>query len=118
MRTPTRVKDTSCDPDDFHIRWYADGEPNASVECLDRHLAGRGDTAAIVFEPDAPSVAAQRLSYRELHARVCRLTNALPNLGLGKHARVTLYLTMIPEAAVAMLDCARTCAAHMGVLGG
>src|SRR3546814_10423746 len=73
MRTPTRVKDTSFDPDDFHIRWYADGELNASVECLDRHLAGRGDKAAIVFEPDDPSVAAQRISYRELHARVCRL---------------------------------------------
>ena len=107
MRAPTQVKDTSFDADDFHIRWYADGELNASVECLDRHLAERGDKTAIVFEPDDPAGTAQRISYRELHARVCRLANALRNLGIGKGDRVTIYLPMIPEAVVAMLACAR-----------
>ncbi len=118
MRAPTRVKDTSFDADDFHIRWYADGELNASVECLDRHLAGRGDKTAIVFEPDDPAGEVQRISYRELHARVCRLANALRNLGVGKGDRVTIYLPMIPEAVVAMLACARIGAVHMVVFGG
>ncbi|MDG6348881.1 acetate--CoA ligase [Luteimonas sp. 8-5] len=118
MRAPTRVKDTSFDADDFHIRWYADGEVNASVECLDRHLAGRGDKTAIVFEPDDPAGEVQRISYRELHARVCRLANALRNLGVGKGDRVTIYLPMIPEAVVAMLACARIGAVHMVVFGG
>ncbi|WP_256451772.1 acetate--CoA ligase [Luteimonas sp. NJZ50] len=118
MRPPTQVKDTSFDPADFRIRWYADGELNASVECLDRHLATRGDKAAIVFEPDDPSQPSQRISYRELHARVCRLANALRNLGIGKGDRVTIYLPMIPEAVVAMLACARIGAVHMVVFGG
>jgi acetyl-CoA synthetase len=118
MRAPTRVKDTSFDADDFRIRWYADGELNASVECLDRHLARRGDKAAIVFEPDDPAQPSQRISYRELHARVCRLANALRNLGIGKGDRVTIYLPMIPEAVVAMLACARIGAVHMVVFGG
>src|SRR3546814_282499 len=98
MRAPTRVKYTSFDADDFHIRWYEDGELNASVECLDRHLARRGDKTAIVFEPDDPNGESQRISYRDLHARVCRLANALRNLGIGKGDRVTIYLPMIPEA--------------------
>ncbi len=118
MRPPTRVKDTSFDPDDFRIRWYDDGELNASVECLDRHLASRGDKAALVFEPDDPAAPAQRISYRELHARVCRLGNALRHLGVGKGDRVTIYLPMIPEAVVAMLACARIGAVHMVVFGG
>jgi acetyl-CoA synthetase len=118
MRPPTRVKDTSFAVDDFHIRWYADGELNASVECLDRHLATRGDKAAIVFEPDDPAQPSQRISYRELHARTCRLANALRNLGVGKGDRVTIYLPMIPEAVVAMLACARIGAVHMVVFGG
>ncbi len=118
MRAPTRVKDTSFDADDFHIRWYADGELNASVECLDRHLATRGDKTAIVFEPDDPAQPSQRISYRELHARTCRLANALRNLGIGKGDRVTIYLPMIPEAVVAMLACARIGAVHMVVFGG
>ncbi|MEO5565548.1 MAG: AMP-binding protein, partial [Luteimonas sp.] len=118
MRVPTRVKDTNFDPDNFRIHWYADGELNASVECLDRHLSTRGDKTAIVFEPDDPSGQAQRLSYRELHARVCRLANALRNLGVGKGDRVTIYLPMIPEAVVSMLACARIGAVHMIVFGG
>jgi len=118
MKRPTRVKDTSFDPGEFHVRWYADGELNASVECLDRHLAERGDKAAILFEPDDPSREPRRISYRELHARVCRLANALRNLGVRKGDRVTIYLPMIPEAVVAMLACARIGAVHMVVFGG
>ena len=118
MRAPTRVKDTSFDAADFHVHWYADGELNASVECLDRHLATRGDKVAIVFEPDDPAAGAERITYRELHARVCRLANALRNLGIGKGDRVTIYLPMIPDAVVAMLACARIGAVHMVVFGG
>ncbi|HVR82548.1 MAG TPA: AMP-binding protein, partial [Luteimonas sp.] len=118
MTAPTQVRDVSFDAADFRIRWYADGELNASVNCLDRHLETRGDKAALIFEPDDPSQPAQRISYRDLHARVCRLANALRNLGVGKGDRVTIYLPMIPEAVVAMLACARIGAVHMVVFGG
>ncbi len=118
MRRPTQVKDTTFDPAGFHVRWYADGELNASVECLDRHLATRGDKVAVVFEPDDPAADGERITYRELHARVCRLANALRNLGIGKGDRVTIYLPMIPDAIVAMLACARIGAVHMVVFGG
>jgi acetyl-CoA synthetase len=118
MRTPTQVRDVSFDPDHFRIRWYADGELNASVNCLDRHLATRGDKTALLFEPDDPTRPAQRITYRELHARVCRLANALRALGVRKGDRVTIYLPMIPEAAVAMLACARIGAIHSVVFGG
>ncbi|MEP6633940.1 MAG: AMP-binding protein, partial [Luteimonas sp.] len=107
MHAPTRIKDTSFALDDFHIRWYDDGELNASVNCLDRHLARHGDKTALVFEPDDPEQSAQRIAYRDLHARVCQLANALRNLGVGKGDRVTIYLPMIPEAIVSMLACAR-----------
>ena len=90
MRKPTQVKDTCFAAEDFHVRWYADGELNASVECLDRHLATRGDKAALVFEPDDPSQPPERISYRELHRRVCHLANALRNLGVRKGDRVTI----------------------------
>ena len=118
MTPPTQVKDTSFDPADFHIRWYADGVLNASVECLDRHLATRGDKTALVFEPDDPAQPAQHVSYRELHVRVCRLGNALRNLGVGRGDRVLVYLPMIPDAVVAMLACARIGAIHCVVFGG
>jgi len=118
MRPPTQVKDASFALDDFHVRWFADGQLNASVECLDRHLATRGDKAALLFEPDDPAGAPQRITYRELHARVCRLANALRNLGVRKGDRVTLYLPMVPDAVVAMLACARIGAVHMVVFGG
>jgi acetyl-CoA synthetase len=118
MRVPTRVKDTSYGLDDFHIRWFDDGELNASVNCLDRHLEARGDKTALIFEPDDPSQPAQHISYRDLHARVCRLGNALRNLGVAKGDRVTIYLPMIPEAVVAMLACARIGAVHSVVFGG
>ena len=117
-RPYTRVKDTSFDPHDFHIRWFADGQLNASANCLDRHLDARGEKTAILFEPDDPASPAQHISYRELHARVCRLANALTALGVAKGDRVTIYLPMIPEAAVAMLACARIGAVHSVVFGG
>ena len=118
MKKPTRIKDTSFDLADFHIRWYEDGELNVSVNCLDRHLATRGDKTALIFEPDGPDTPAERISYRQLHERVCKLANALRALGVGKGDRVTIYLPMIPEAAIAMLACARIGAVHMVVFGG
>ncbi|TWH99932.1 acetyl-CoA synthetase [Luteimonas cucumeris] len=118
MRAPTTIRDVSFKQQDFRIRWYADGELNASVNCLDRHLATRGDKTALLFEPDDPSQPARRVTYRELHARVCRLANALRHLGIGKGDVVTIYLPMIPEAAVAMLACARIGAIHSVVFGG
>jgi len=118
MRAPTQVKDVSYDLEDFRIRWFADGELNASVNCLDRHLAARGDKTALIFEPDSPDAPAQRISYRELYERVCRLGNALRNLGVAKGDRVTIYLPMTPDAVVAMLACARIGAVHSVVFGG
>ena len=118
MREPTQVRDVSFDARDFRIRWFADGELNASVNCLDRHLAERGDKTALIFEPDDPDAPGERISYRELHARVCKLANALRGLGVRKGDRVTIYLPMIPAAVVAMLACARIGAVHMVVFGG
>ncbi len=118
MRAPTQVKDVSYDLKDFHIRWFADGELNASANCLDRHLATRGDKTALIFEPDSPDAPSQRITYRELYERVCRLGNALRNLGVGKGDRVTIYLPMTPHAVVAMLACARIGAVHSVVFGG
>jgi acetyl-CoA synthetase len=117
-RAPTVIKDVSYDLRDFHIRWFADGELNASVNCLDRHLEKQGDKVALIFEPDSPDAPVQKLTYRQLHARVCKLANALRSLGVGKGDRVTIYLPMIPEAVVAMLACARIGAIHMVVFGG
>ncbi|WP_058835868.1 acetate--CoA ligase [Luteimonas abyssi] len=115
---PTRIRDVSYDLEDFHIRWYADGELNASVNCLDRHLDARGDKTALIWEADDPGTEARHVSYRELHARVCRLANAMRSLGVVKGDRVTLYLPMIVEATVAMLACARIGAVHSVVFGG
>jgi acetyl-CoA synthetase len=118
MQTPTQIKDTSFALEDFHIRWFADGVLNASVNCLDRHLDAHGDKTALIFERDDPALVAEHISYRHLHARVCRLGNALRNLGVRKGDRVTIYLPMIPDAVVAMLACARIGAIHMVVFGG
>ncbi|KAF1720214.1 acetate--CoA ligase [Pseudoxanthomonas wuyuanensis] len=115
---PTRIKDVSYDLDDFRIRWFADGELNASVNCLDRQLATRGDKTALLFEPDSPDSPSYPVTYRELYERTCKLANALRNLGVQKGDRVTIYLPMIPEAAVAMLACARIGAIHSVVFGG
>ena len=114
----TKVKDVSFAAEDLHIRWYEDGQLNVSANCLDRHLATRGDKTAIVWEPDDPKQPAQHISYRELHARVCRFANALRAEGVTAGDRVTIYLPMIPEAAVAMLACARIGAVHSVVFGG
>jgi acetyl-CoA synthetase len=114
---PTHIKDVSFDLDDLHIRWYYDGVLNVAANCLDRHLERRGDQTAIIWEGDDPADDAH-ISYRELHQQVCRLSNALKDLGVNKGDRVTLYMPMIPEAAVAMLACARIGAVHSIVFGG
>jgi acetyl-CoA synthetase len=113
----TKVKDVSYDAKDLHIRWYSDGALNLSANCLDRHLAKRGDKTAILWEGDDPSES-KHVSYRELHEQVCRAANLLKNLGVKKGDRITIYLPMIPEAAVAMLACARIGAIHSVVFGG
>jgi len=102
---------------DVHIEWFRDGTLNASASCLDRHLATRGDQVAIIWEGDDPSVS-RHVTYRELHAEVCRLANALKSLGVAKGDRVAIYLPMVVEAAVAMLACARIGAVHTIVFGG
>jgi acetyl-CoA synthetase len=113
----SEVKDTSYSADDFHIRWFADGKLNVSNNCLDRHLAKRGDKTAIIWEADDPS-RAEHISYRQLHERVCQCANGLRSLGVKKGDRVTIYLPMIPEIAVAMLACARIGAVHSIVFAG
>ncbi len=114
---PTRAGDWSFAEADFHINWFEDGVLNLSVECLDRHLGTRGDQVAIVFEGDEPGES-RALTYRELHDGVCRLANVLRDRGVKKGDRVTLYMPMIPEAAMAMLACARIGAIHSIVFGG
>ena len=117
FKFPTVFKDVSYRLEDFRIRWYADGELNVSVNCLDRHLESRGDKTALLWEGDSPEES-EHISYRDLHARVCRFANALRNLGVQKGDRVSIYLPMIPEAAVAMLACTRIGAVHSIVFGG
>ena len=114
----TVVKNVSFRKDDFRIRWFEDGELNVAVNCLDRHLPEHADKTAIIWESDDPDTPSLHISYRELHERVCQLANALQNLGIVKGDRVTIYLPMIPEAAVAMLACARIGAVHSVVFGG
>jgi acetyl-CoA synthetase len=111
------VKDVSFDEADFRIRWFADGMLNVATNCLDRHLAERGDQAAILWEGD-DAAETRTITYRELHAEVCRLANVLKDRGVAKGDRITIYMPMIPEAAVAMLACARIGAVHSVVFGG
>jgi acetyl-CoA synthetase len=113
----TQVKDVSYAKDDLHIRWFHDGTTNASYNCLDRHLADKGDQTAIIWEGDDPSES-KHISYRELHEEVCKFANVLKAQGVQKGDRVTIYLPMIPEAAVALLACARIGAVHSVVFGG
>ena len=113
----TKVKDVSYQKSDCHIRWFEDGSLNVSVNCLDRHLAERGDETAIIWEGDDPAVA-KHVSYNELHAMVCKLANGMREQGVKKGDVVTLYMPMIPEAAAAMLACARIGAIHSVVFGG
>jgi acetyl-CoA synthetase len=116
IRPFTRVKNTSFNAP-VSIKWFEDGTLNVSANCLDRHLAPRADQVAIIWEGDDPK-ASRRITYRELHAEVCRFANVLKNLGAQRGDRVTIYLPMIPEAAVAMLACARIGAVHSVVFGG
>ncbi len=113
----TQLSKASFNEADFGIEWFADGTLNVAANCLDRHLAERGDTIAIIWEGDDPSQQ-RRLTYRELYAEVCRMANALKALGARRGDRITLYLPMIPEAAVAMLACARIGAVHSIVFAG
>ncbi|WP_250628167.1 acetate--CoA ligase [Pinirhizobacter soli] len=117
VRAPTKISDVSWDAKDLHIKWYEDGQLNVSANCLDRHLATRGDKTAIIFEGDDPDET-RKLTYKELHGEVCKFANTLKNLGVGKGDRVAIYMPMIPEAAVAMLACARIGAIHSVVFGG
>src|SRR5436309_1069091 len=112
---PTRIANWSYDPVD--IKWFEDGVLNLCYNCVDRHLAARSADTAILFEGDEPGVT-RILSYGELHAEVVRMANCLKALGAGKGDRVTLYMPMIPQAAIAMLACARIGAVHSVVFGG
>ena len=113
----TKMKDVSFDAPDVHIKWFEDGTLNASVNCLDRHLETRGDQVALLWEGDDPEEV-KSLTYRELHAEVCKFANVLKSLGIKKGDRVTIYLPMILELPVAMLACARIGAIHSVVFGG
>ncbi|AWK87705.1 acetate--CoA ligase [Azospirillum thermophilum] len=112
----SKVKDVDY-TGDVHIRWFYDGTLNVSANCIDRHLATRGDQTAIIFEGDDPSVS-KHITYKDLHEQVCRLANVLKKNGVKKGDRVTIYLPMIPEAAYSMLACARIGAIHSVVFGG
>ena len=114
----TGVKQTSFNEADFGISWFSDGTLNLSANCLDRHLAERGDEIAILWEPDDPKNPERRITYRELHEAVCKFANLLKSRGVKKGERVTIYLPMVPEAAVAMLACARIGAIHSIVFAG
>jgi acetyl-CoA synthetase len=114
----TKVKNVSFAPGNVNIKWYEDGELNVSANCIDRHLATRGEQTAIIFEPDSPTEPAQHITYNELHAQVSKMANVYKKLGVGKGDRVVLYLPMIPEAAYAMLACARIGAIHSIVFAG
>src|SRR5271166_6413706 len=113
----TKVKNTSFDPHNVSIKWFQDGTTNASLNCIDRHLAERGDQTAIIWEGDDPNES-KHITYKELHDQVCRLANVLKAQGIGKGDTVSIYLPMIPEAAYAMLACARIGAIHSIVFGG
>ena len=113
----TKVGNTSFDYDNITIEWFADGTLNVAANCIDRHLAARAEQTAIIWEADDPSLS-KHITYRELHTRVCRFANVLKGLGVTRGDRVILYMPMIPEAAYAMLACARIGAVHSVVFGG
>ena len=113
----TKIKDVSYAEQDLHIKWFYDGTLNVSSNCLDRHLETRADQTAIIWEGDDPKED-KKISFKELHAEVCKFANGLKELGVKKGDRVTIYMPMIPEAAVAMLACARIGAIHSVVFGG
>jgi acetyl-CoA synthetase len=116
-RAPTRIKNTSFDPHNVSIKWFEDGTLNAAYNCIDRHLPSRANQTAIVWEGDDPKDA-KNITYQQLHDEVCRMANILRNRNVVKGDRVTIYMPMIPEAAYAMLACARIGAIHSVVFGG
>ncbi len=113
----TKLSKCSFNEADFGIEWFADGTLNVSANCLDRHLAARGDEVAIIWEGD-DAAQQRKITYRELHGEVCRMANALKDLGAKRGDRITIYMPMIPEAAMAMLACTRIGAIHSIVFGG
>ena len=117
MKPYTKVKNSSFDYDAVSIKWFEDGELNVCANCVDRHLETRGDQTAIIWEGDDPSVD-KHITYKELHEQVCRLSNTMKDLGVKKGDRITIYMPMVPEAAYAMLACARLGAIHSIVFGG
>ena len=117
MRPFTRVKNTSFDPDNLFIKWFEDGTLNVAANCIDRHLPKRAGQTAIIWEGDDPKDS-KHITYQELHDEVCRFANVLKARGVARGDRVTVYMPMIPEAAYAMLACARIGAVHSVVFGG
>ncbi|MBF9197398.1 acetate--CoA ligase [Microvirga terrestris] len=117
FKAPTRIKNTNFGPENVSIKWFEDGVTNVAYNCVDRHLHTRGDQVAIIWEGDDPSES-KKITYRELHDEVCRMANIMRNRGVAKGDRVTIYMPMIPEAAYAMLACARLGAIHSVVFGG
>jgi len=117
IRPYSKIENVSYDASNLSIRWFEDGTLNAAANCLDRHLESRGDQTAIIFEGDEPTDS-RHITYRELHEEVSKFANVLKTRGVGKGHRVTIYMPMIPEAAVAMLACARIGAIHSVVFGG
>ena len=117
IRPYTHIRDVSYDASDLHVRWFYDGTLNACYNCVDRHLESRGDQVAILWEGDEPNQD-KAITYRELHQQVCRFANGLKAAGARKGDRITIYMPMIPEAAIAMLACARIGAIHSVVFGG
>lgn len=116
-KQPTKVKNTSFDPSDISIKWFEDGELNASYNCIDKHLATDAKKTAILWEGDSPDNS-EKVSYQQLHYEVCKLANGLKKLGVKKGDRVALYMPMVPHAAYAMLACARIGAVHSVIFGG
>ena len=117
MKSPTKIENTSFAPGNISIKWFEDGVLNAAYNCIDRHLAKRADQTAIIWEGDDPSQS-KHITYRQLHDEVCRMANILRTRNVKKGDRVTIYLPMIPEAAYAMLACARIGAIHSVVFAG
>ena len=113
----TKVKDVSYAAEDLHVKWFYDGTLNVSANCIDRHLATRGNQTAIIWEGDDPNND-KTITYQELHDEVCKLANGLKSIGVKKGDRVTIYLSMVPEIAYSMLACARIGAVHSVVFGG
>src|SRR5665213_1141512 len=117
IKPPTKIKNTSYDPHNVSIKWFEDGTLNAAYNCVDRHLAKRGDQTAIIWEGDDPKDD-KKITYKQLHAEVCKFANVLKARGVKKGDRVTIYMPMIPEAAISILACARIGAVHSVIFGG